>query len=77
MKHPANNAPLIKWNSCVFMDVLIHIVKLRSRLPQATYGNDYPWCLGYLKKKKKLLMIENEMLNVSFLSADSLVALMY
>lgn len=75
MKHPANNAPLIKGNSCVFMDVLIHIVKLRSRLPQATYGNDYPWCLGYLKKK--LLTIENGMLNVSFLSADSLVALMY
>lgn len=58
----------------MFMDVFKHIVKLRSRLPQATYGNDYLWCLYIFLK---LSTIENEMLNVSFHSADSLVALMY
>lgn len=39
MKHPANNASLIEGKLCVFIAVLIHIVRPRSRLPQATYVN--------------------------------------
>lgn len=60
----------------MFMAAFIHIVKLRSRLPQATYGNYYLQCLGYIYILK-LSTIENELLDVYFLSTDSLVVLKY